>query len=148
MAKKESSGFTAGLLIAGALFLCYKDPSILKDLSKAHAGASSSYNYRPAGKYFNCNQLEKLWDSVGGNSSQAQTAASIAMAESSGYQYSVDHNKNGTVDRGIFQINSIHGAMSTFRVRDNARAALSLSGNGTNWTPWVTYNSGAYQGKC
>ena len=30
----------------------------------------------------------------------------------------------------------------------NARAAVIMSGNGTNWSPWTTYTSGAYAGRC
>ena len=55
---------------------------------------------------------------------------------------------NGTVDRGYWQVNSIHGALSTYDPAGNARAAVQLSGDGTNWSPWVTYQTGAYQGQC
>jgi len=29
-----------------------------------------------------------------------------------------------------------------------AKAAVSISGDGANWTPWTTFTSGAYQGRC
>ena len=57
-------------------------------------------------------------------------------------------NTDGSTDRGYWQINSIHGALSTYDAEGNARAAVQLSGNGTDWSPWVTYNTDAYQGKC
>ena len=75
-------------------------------------------------------------------------AAEIARAESGGRQYATDNDGNGTVDRGYWQVNSIHGALSTYDPAGNARAAVELSGDGTNWSPWVTYQTGAYQGQC
>ncbi len=27
-------------------------------------------------------------------------------------------------------------------------AAVSISDDGTNWSPWVTYQTGAYEGQC
>lgn len=90
-------------------------------------------------------QLEQLWISAGGSRAAAPVAAAIAMAESSGNPDATDYDSNGTVDRGLWQINSIHGAQSTFSVAQNAKAAVAISGNGSNWTPWTTFNSGAYR---
>ena len=92
--------------------------------------------------------LEALWESAGGSSGTAFMAAEIARAESGGQQYATDNDGNGTVDRGYWQVNSIHGALSTYDPAGNARAAVELSGDGTNWSPWVTYQTGAYQGQC
>ena len=102
----------------------------------------------PGGGTLSCHGLEALWESAGGSSAAAFTAAEIAMAESGGRQYASLNNTNGTTDRGYWQINSIHGSLSTYDAAGNARAAVRLSGNGTDWSPWVTYNTGAYQGKC
>lgn len=100
------------------------------------------------GGTLSCSGLESLWESAGGSPAAAFTAAEIAMAESSGQQYSTDHNTDGSTDRGYWQINSTHGALSTYDPAGNARAAVQLSGNGTDWSPWVTFNTGAYAGKC
>jgi len=70
------------------------------------------------------------------------------MAESSGRQYASLYNTNGTTDRGYFQINSVHGSLSTFDALGNAKAAVIISNNGTDWSPWVTYNRGLYVGRC
>ncbi len=71
-------------------------------------------------------------------------AASIAMAESSGQQYAT-----GTVgERGDREINPNHGSLSTYDPLGNAKAAVIISDDGTNWTPWTTYTSGAYLGRC
>ncbi len=91
-----------------------------------------------------CPGLEKLWEQAGGSDAQAVTAASIAMAESSGRQYAT----GAAGERGYWQINPNHGSLSTYDPLGNAKAAVIISGDGTNWTPWTTYTSGAYQGRC
>ena len=100
------------------------------------------------GGTLSCSGLEALWESVGGSRGAAFMAAEIAMAESAGQQNATGNNSDGSVDRGYWQINSTHGALSTFDAAGNARAAVQLSSDGTDWSPWVTYNTGAYQGKC
>ena len=72
-------------------------------------------------------------------------AASIAMAESGGRQYA----HSPTNDYGYWQINGSHGpGMATYNAYGNARAAVLISGYGSNWHPWSTYTSGAYYGRC
>jgi hypothetical protein len=100
------------------------------------------------GGTMDCSQLEALWKSAGGSAGAAFTAAEIAEAESGGQQYAEGGNSNGTVDRGYWQINSSHGPLSTFGAYGNARAAVLISGDGTDWAPWTTYQTGAYAGKC
>ena len=91
-----------------------------------------------------CPGLEELWEQADGSPAQAVMAASIAMAESSGEQYAT-----GAVgERGYWQINPDHGALSTYDPLGNAKAAVIISDDGANWTPWTTYTSGAYQGRC
>jgi LysM repeat protein len=91
-----------------------------------------------------CTGLEQLWESAGGSPAVAVTAASIAMAESGGNEYAT-----GTVgERGYWQINPVNGSLSTYDPYGNARAAVIMSGDGTNWSPWTTYTSGAYAGRC
>ena len=101
-----------------------------------------------AGGTLDCSRLEALWESAGGSPRAAFLAAEIAMAESGGRQYASLYNTNGTTDRGYWQINSVHGSLSTFAARGNARAAVLISSDGTDWTPWTTYQAGAYAGKC
>jgi LysM repeat protein len=91
-----------------------------------------------------CSGLEELWEQAGGSDAEAVMAASIAMAESSGQQFAT-----GTVgERGYWQINPDHGSLSTYDPLGNAKAAVIISDDGTNWTPWTTFTSGAYQGRC
>ena len=92
-----------------------------------------------------CTGLEQLWESAGGSPAEAFMAAEIAMAESGGNQYAL----SPTNDYGYWQINGSHGpAQATFDPMGNARAAVAISSNGTDWYPWTTYTSGAYQGRC
>lgn len=98
-----------------------------------------------SGGTLGCGGLEALWDSAGGNPADAVMAASIAMAESGGNQYAV----SPTDDIGYWQINRPSwGAMATTDPVGNARAAIQISSDGTNWSPWTTYTSGAYAGRC
>jgi LysM repeat protein len=91
-----------------------------------------------------CPGLEDLWEQAGGSDAQAVMAASIAMAESSGQQFAT----GAAGERGYWQINPDHGSLSTYDPLGNAKAAVIISGDGTNWTPWTTFTSGAYQGRC
>jgi hypothetical protein len=91
-----------------------------------------------------CSGLEELWEDGGGSQAEAFMAAEIAMAESSGQQFAT-----GTVgERGYWQINPNHGSLSTYDPLGNAKAAVFLSDDGTNWTPWTTFLTGAYIGRC
>lgn len=81
---------------------------------------------------------------------QPDVAWAIMMAESNGNPNATDHNSNGTVDRGIFQINSIHSAMvngnleSLYDIQTNLMVARELFVK-QGWKPWVTFNTGAYK---
>src|SRR3984957_9739911 len=91
-----------------------------------------------------CSGLEELWRSAGGNPSDAFMAAEIAEAESGGRQYAL----SPTDDYGYWQINASNGALATFNAYGNARSAIILSDDGSNWNAWTTYRTGAYEGRC
>jgi hypothetical protein len=109
--------------------------------STSSSGGSGSTSL---GGTLSCSGLEQLWEDAGGNSADAFMAAEIAMAESGGNQYAL----SPTDDYGYWQINASNGALATFNAYGNARAAITLSNDGTNWDAWTTYTSGAYQGRC
>lgn len=82
------------------------------------------------------------------------TAIAVALAESGGNPSAVGNNRNGagrvtSVDRGLWQINSVFHAEITnacaFDPKCAAQAAFRISARGSNWTPWATFNSGAYR---
>jgi LysM repeat protein len=114
-----------------------------------HTGGSAAVSSQSAGTgapqgTVGCGGLEALWRSAGGAPAAEVTAASIAMAESSGEQYAT----GPFGERGYWQINPIHGGLSTYDAYGNARAAVIISGGGTNWSPWTTFVDGAYAGRC
>lgn len=88
-------------------------------------------------------QLVGIWQQAGGNPQYGSMAAAIAMAESGGNSAAYGNNSNGSVDRGLWQINSVHGSQSSFDVMTNARAAVALSNNGVSWRAWCTAYSDA-----
>lgn len=96
------------------------------------------------GGNYSCSRLESLWISQGGNPSRAFFAAEIAMAESGGNPSAY----SPTNDVGLWQINSSHGSLASFDPASNARAAIRISSNGSDWSPWTTYTSGVYAGRC
>ncbi len=77
------------------------------------------------------------------------TAAAIAFAESSGNPSATNKNSNGSTDYGLWQINSVHGALlkqgEWSNPADNAKMAYKVySDAGNSFKPWVTYKTGAY----
>lgn len=96
---------------------------------------------------YNYAELEGLWIVAGGSSSEAPTAAAIALAESGGDPTI----PNGPYVMGLWQINTAPNANPEYTVAQmenplaNAVAAVKISGNGTNWNPWQTYTNGAYR---
>jgi hypothetical protein len=99
-----------------------------------------------AGGTLGCAGLQALWDAAGGNSADSFMAAEIAMAESGGRQYAL----SPTGDVGYFQINlAAHGPeLATYNAYGNARAAVLISDDGTDWSPWTTYRENLYEGRC
>ncbi|MGH3279876.1 MAG: LysM peptidoglycan-binding domain-containing protein [Trebonia sp.] len=97
----------------------------------------------PQGQY-SCSGLERLWEQAGGRPGAAVMAAEIAMAESGGDPNAI----SPTNDYGLWQINGSNGSLATLNPFQNARSAIVLSGNGTNWNPWTTYRTDAYSGRC
>lgn len=86
-----------------------------------------------------------------GNNRQALiTCVCIARAESGGNPDAINRaNSNGTIDRGLWQINSVHDAKMAgadrFDPNVNAKLMIEISSGGTNWQPWSTYNNGMYK---
>lgn len=101
-------------------------------------------------------QIEKLWTDNGGNPVAAPIMAAIALAESGG-RTDAANTKPPDASYGLWQIN-YYGSLAPGRsaaygtpaqlVADpnrQAKAAISISGNGSNFKPWTTYTSGAYK---
>lgn len=75
-------------------------------------------------------------------------SVAVALAESQGWTKAVLINTDCSRDRGVWQINSRwHSEVSdaqAFNPATCAQAAARISANGTDWTPWTTYDNGAY----
>lgn len=96
---------------------------------------------------YSYSQIQQIWIQYGGSRATAPLAAAVAMAESSGDSMSISPpNHDGTVDRGLWQINSKWWPQySTTDLATNARGAIKISQNGAHWGDWTTYNTGAYK---
>lgn len=80
-------------------------------------------------------QLEALWEQEDGSAAEAPTAACIAEHESGG---DPDAN-NGADDLGLYQILQSNFPDDNLLDPDvNARDAVILSQDGTNWSDWST----------
>lgn len=94
--------------------------------------------------------LEALWTHAGGNSRAKRMAAAIALAESAGNPQAYGVATSGGHAEGLWQImmplnaGYVPGG-NPYVPSANARAAVRLSGNGTNWRPWETYDTGVYR---
>jgi LysM repeat protein len=76
-------------------------------------------------------ELGALWVSVGGSPSEEGVAECIAEHESGGNPNAI----SPTNDYGLWQIHDDPAALNPII---NAETAVSMSDNGTNWSPWTT----------
>jgi len=136
------------IYVGEKLTIPFRAPSGTTSYSPRHAKAPATVLTSSASKLsgnLSCSGLEALWEAAGGSHGEAFIAAEIAMAESGGRQYA----HSPTNDFGYWQINGSHGpALATYNPMGNAKAAIAISRNGSNWTPWTTYVTGAYHGRC
>ena len=90
-------------------------------------------------------QIGTFAEQAGFSGSALAMAVAVALAESGGDPLATDHDTNGTVDRGLWQINSVHRAYSAacdYAPSCATRAAYAISAHGRDWSPWVTYQRG------
>jgi len=94
----------------------------------------------------NLAQLQALAASVG--FPDPALAAAVAMAESGGNPNAIGDLTLGR-SIGLWQINLAahpnYDEAGLMNPTTNAQAAFSISRGGTVWTPWTTYNTGAYE---
>lgn len=94
-------------------------------------------------------QLEALYVQAGGSSKLAPVMAAIAKAESSGNPQARHINSNGSIDQGLWQINTSNSALyqgkNIYDPLENARVAVRLAEHsGNKLRNWTTYTSGAF----
>lgn len=84
----------------------------------------------------------------GAPSGSLSTMTAIALAESGGNTQATHTNTDGSIDRGLFQINNRwHPDVTDACAFDPVcatQAALKISNGGTSFGAWSTYTSGAY----
>lgn len=124
----------------------------------AGAGSSTMSGSAAGGRYPSWNERLAMWTQAGGKdpAGLGAFAAAVSKAEDpTGYANTVSApNRDGSVDVGLWQINSSHVG-TTFTGADgkpftissiawlqdpvnNAKAAIALSGGGHDWHPWCT----------
>lgn len=90
----------------------------------------------------------KLSELVKGYGWDERVAVAIILAESRGRVNATNHNTDGSTDDGLFQINSVHG-FDRQKLRSdpvyNTKAAYKVYSDAGGWSPWVTYQTGAYK---
>jgi LysM repeat protein len=143
-----------GLIYVGQVLSVPRNPHAAPPAYRTHTTAYRPRHSKPVSSgsghvtglhgTLGCRGLEALWRSAGGASWAQVTAASIAMAESGGQQYAT----GAAGERGYWQINPVNGALSTYNAYGNARSAVIMSHDGTDWYPWTTWVDGAYAGRC
>lgn len=107
-----------------------------------------------AGRKLSVEEAIALCFRIGFREGGLRTAVALMTAESGRYveAYNINASADGqsrSLDRGLFQINTIHidnlGMAESFKAVPNASYAFDLSLGGSNFTPWSAYNSGAYE---
>jgi Lysozyme like domain len=92
-------------------------------------------------------QLVQLAHQAGIPDDELAIAVAIAEAESGGNPDAVDDDSDGSVDRGLWQINTSWNSVlpgNEFNEAYNAKSMAFISQGGTYWSPWTTYRTGAY----
>ena len=90
--------------------------------------------------WYSPQQIAFTWEYAGGSRSHVVMAVAVALAESGGNTTA----ESPSSDYGLWQINSIHfgdgiiGWGNWDNAVTNAREAIRLSGNGSNWAAWCT----------
>lgn len=94
--------------------------------------------------------IAQLMHNAGFPDSAIPKGVAIVQAESGGNPAATNHNTNGSTDYGLWQINSVHSSLLSHGVWNDPQSNTNMAyqvwkSAGGSWSPWSTYNSGAYQ---
>ena len=93
-------------------------------------------------------QLEAFSTQAGFGSQASYIIVAIALAESGGNDQASHVNTDGSIDRGVLEINSRwHPEVSdscAYTPLCSFQSAYNISNKGTDFNPWTTYTTGAY----
>lgn len=114
------------------------------------ATSTGTGNSGAAGVDYNKSTLESLWTGNGGAATTANVASAVALAESSGQSQATSSNPDGGTNVGLWQLDTKgvgagHTVAELQDAQTNARVTIMGSANGTNWSAWETYATGAYK---
>jgi hypothetical protein len=122
--------------------------SSVKDLANIGGATPRGFIAYTPGDPTQRETLSQLWIDAGGSPKLARIMAAIALAESSGQIGATNKNTDGSTDRGLWQINSVHAQYDAQRLLTdplyNAQAAVAIE-RSSGLTAWTTYTSGAYK---
>jgi hypothetical protein len=91
---------------------------------------------KPKPKAMTKDQVKNIWIQAGGNPQAAAMAAAIADASSGFNPNATFTNPDGSVGVGLWLIDKNGMPPGSTDPLANARAAVQLSNNGTNWKNW------------
>jgi hypothetical protein len=133
----------SGLLVAAPLASAGTEPPHV-----ATPAATCTQKSTLAGTHLSDKQIAQYARNAGLHGNGLIISIAVALAESQGWTKAVLINTDCSHDRGVWQINSRwHGEVSddqAFNPSTCAQAAARISSNGNDWTPWTTYDNGAY----
>ncbi len=121
---------------------CTNTPQTTKHRSKV-SNLPSQGVFQPSIKVIRQYISTKSWDNY--------IAYKVMMAESCGRVKAYNpHNKNGSTDKGIFQINSVHKKTNLYNWQHNIDVAFNIYKSRNNWDSngwkaWSSYNNGRYK---
>ena len=108
------------------------------------------------GRKLSIEEALALCYAVGFRGGQLTRAVALMTAESGRYveAYNVNATEGGvdstlifSIDRGLFQINTLHisvGMAESFKAVPNAMFTFQLSDSGTDFTPWMAFVNDAH----
>lgn len=101
-----------------------------------------------SGRQLSIDEALALCKAVGFRNDQLVRAVAVMTAESGRHVGAIGINPDPpSIDRGLFQVNSIHDSLSneaSLMPVPNAEVAKAIL-DGAGWTAWTTYDSGAYK---
>ena len=140
--KSRFLAFTLGIIIGGTYtFIYLTAPQVFKPCIKTIEihNASAEAPKREIKKYPEKKKdIKSLVIKYFGK--DAPTALKIMKAESGGNPKAIHKNKNGTIDTGLLQVNSVHGYSKEFLLdpENNIKVAKKIFDK-QGWNAWATY---------
>jgi hypothetical protein len=132
-----------------AVLLAARQRVLAVQAARAHVAAVAAVHVRavhvravaPAvsgAQVFSYAGIEALWRQAGGAAWAQSTAACIGTAESGGRSWATHVDDSGQVDYGVMQMGNDPSALNPLV---GMVAAVAMSHDGANWSPWTTASS-------